>query len=277
MHREYQRDARFAIITPLRSTSPDWLAMKLECLALVPEPPPLQPARPMRTWMDQTDQRYAYRCLPLNIANSYGWEILCPFDIVITWNGGDRARDITVRGADGRTDVSHLAISHFNHGVITFHTGYLFRTAPGWDILTTGPMNEPKDGIAPLAGIIETDWLPFPFTMNWKLTRAGEVRFVKGEPFCLIVPLQRGLIENIEPEIYDLHERPELVKEYEAWSASRAQFLEKLGQNDAETVKQAWQRFYFQGRTASGPTETPGHSSKLRLKTPLDKRKSKRR
>jgi Family of unknown function (DUF6065) len=29
-----------------------------------------------RAWMDATDQRFAYRCLPLNIANAHGWEIL---------------------------------------------------------------------------------------------------------------------------------------------------------------------------------------------------------
>ena len=36
----------------------------------------------------------------------------------------------------------------------------------------------------PLVGLIETDWLPFPFTMNWVFTRPGRVRLEKGEPFC---------------------------------------------------------------------------------------------
>ena len=30
-----------------------------------------------RQWMDETRHRHAYRCLPLTIANSMGWEITC--------------------------------------------------------------------------------------------------------------------------------------------------------------------------------------------------------
>ena len=37
----------------------------------------IRPASVERDWMEGTDQRYAYRCLPLNIANTFGWEILC--------------------------------------------------------------------------------------------------------------------------------------------------------------------------------------------------------
>src|SRR5690606_30494589 len=37
----------------------------------------VRPAPRERTWMDATDQRYAYRCLPLDIANAHGWELLC--------------------------------------------------------------------------------------------------------------------------------------------------------------------------------------------------------
>ena len=37
----------------------------------------IRPAPVERDWMEATNQRYAYRCLPLNIANAYGWEVLC--------------------------------------------------------------------------------------------------------------------------------------------------------------------------------------------------------
>jgi len=43
-----------------------------------------------------------------------------------------------------------------------------------------GPPNWPKDGVYPLSGLVETDWLPFPFTMNWQMTRAGSVSFSAG-------------------------------------------------------------------------------------------------
>lgn len=36
----------------------------------------IRPAPLEREWMNGTNQRFAYRCLPLNIANAHGWEIL---------------------------------------------------------------------------------------------------------------------------------------------------------------------------------------------------------
>jgi hypothetical protein len=36
----------------------------------------IRPASARREWMDQTIDSFAYRCLPLNIANAHGWEIL---------------------------------------------------------------------------------------------------------------------------------------------------------------------------------------------------------
>ena len=37
--------------------------------------PDIRPAEPRRDWMDETPEAFAYRCLPLNIANAHGWEI----------------------------------------------------------------------------------------------------------------------------------------------------------------------------------------------------------
>jgi Family of unknown function (DUF6065) len=38
----------------------------------------IRPAPIEREWMDNTGERFAYRCLPLNIANAHGWEIFVP-------------------------------------------------------------------------------------------------------------------------------------------------------------------------------------------------------
>ena len=41
---------------------------------------------------------------------------------------------------------------------------------------------------------------PSTFTMNWKITRVCEwVRFEKDEPFCMLVPVPRGLAESLVP------------------------------------------------------------------------------
>ena len=65
-----------------------------------------------------------------------------------------------------------------------------------------GPINRPKDGIAALSGIIETDWSPYSFTMNWIFTRPDTpVRFEKGEPYCYIFPVSCGALEGLESNL----------------------------------------------------------------------------
>ena len=156
----------------------------------------LRPAPLDRDWMDATNQRYAYRCLPLNIANAHGWEILCPSGFSATWRGGGMRDDIVIIPDPG---ASSPVISHFGNGVLTFHVPALFRTEPGFDLMVQGPINRPKDGVSPLAGVVETDWAPFTFTMNWAFTAPGaNVRFEKGEPFCHVFPVQRGELERFE-------------------------------------------------------------------------------
>ena len=107
--------------------------------------------------------------------------------------------------------------SHFSHGVVTFHPGYLFRTPEGWSMWAGGPPNHIKDGIQPLVGLVETDWLPFPFTMNWVFTRPGRVHFAKGEPFCFITLAQDKPLETVDLVQRSLDRDLDLKGQYEAW------------------------------------------------------------
>ncbi|HEY6655472.1 MAG TPA: DUF6065 family protein [Methyloceanibacter sp.] len=111
------------------------------------------------------------------------------------------------------------------HGILTVHLPCLFRTEPGAELMVQGPINRPKDGIAALFGIIETDWSPYSFTMNWMFTRPGTpVRFEKGEPYCHTFPVSCGALERLEPELEVLSADPELKRQHDAWTASRARF-----------------------------------------------------
>ena len=62
---------------------------KLEITAykIMDNPPPIRTADRKREWMDDTQDRFAYRCLPLSIANQTGWEILSPAGFTARWNG----------------------------------------------------------------------------------------------------------------------------------------------------------------------------------------------
>lgn len=243
--------------------------MQLDAYKIYDYAPELVAGRSQREWMDAFPDRHPYRCLPLTMANSTGWEILCPLDVKISWNGGPAESDLKLFTKGDPRALAAFADSHFRRGIVTFHTGYLFRTPPGWGVWAMGAPNLPKDGIAPLTGLIETDWLPFPFTMNWQMTRPGEVVFKKGEPFCFITLMEHGKLEEIEPKRRKLKEHPELKAEYEAWRDSRKDFNVRLATGEEKAMRDRWQRHYMRGETVTGGTGE-GHQTKRRLKPPID-------
>src|SRR5262249_55491680 len=153
--------------------------------------------RSERAWMDATDRRFAYRCLPLTIANAMGWELLSPTRITARWNGGLELADIEVDIEGEEWKANRVAWSHFRRGILTFHSGCLVRTDPGIGRWARGAPNWPKDGIAPLDGIIETDWLASTFTMNWQFTRPGSVSFQTDEPFGFVTPIAYRALDDV--------------------------------------------------------------------------------
>jgi hypothetical protein len=247
--------------------------MQLECFVITGLVPDIVPGRPQRAWMEAFEDRHAYRCLPLTMANCSGWEILCPVGFTAEWNGGKKQDDITITPHAPHPEFAEFVKSHFTHGVLTFHPGYLFRTPPGWSMWAMGPPNHVKDGIQPLAGLIETDWLPFPFTMNWMFTRPGKVSFQRGEPFCFITLAQDKMLEEVEVVQRPLESDAALAERYDAWARRRDDFNTKLFKREPDAVKAAWQRYYFRGEEP-GEVETAAidHVNKRRLAAPTHRR-----
>ena len=87
--------------------------MQLECYKIYDIAPEIVPGRSTRDWMDAFPDRQPYRCLPLSMANSTGWEILCPMDIKIKWNGGPGKNDITLKTRGDPRAIASFADSHF--------------------------------------------------------------------------------------------------------------------------------------------------------------------
>ena len=239
--------------------------IQLTAFVIGENPLVIRPAPLEREWMHATHERFAYRCLPLNIANAHGWEILSPTGFTAGWNGL-AGLDAVLIGADAGATAP--AVSHFGHGILTFHIPALFRTEPGYDLMVQAPINRPKDGIYGLSGVVETDWAPFSFTMNWVFTRPNILlRFEKNEPICHIFPVKRGEIEALSPEVRALSSDPALKAEYETWSASRNNFNADLKTPGSEAQAAKWQKIYLQGKTETGAVEAAeDHRTKLRVK-----------
>lgn len=226
---------------------------------------PVIAAPTQREWMSNTDRHFAYRCLPLQIANQSGWLILNNFAITATWSGLDNIDAVNIEYRKGYSPP--LVRSHFGYGILTWNLPFLFRTPKEFNLLVRGPANYPKDGVYPLEGVVETDWSSATFTMNWRLTRPNlPVRFEVDEPICMIVPQRRGELEQFQPEIRSIESDVELKRRHDEWCASREQYIKDLNIGSLQEQDPGWQRHYFHGKHVTSEQDVSTHQTKLYLR-----------
>jgi hypothetical protein len=137
---------------------------------------------------------------------------------------------------------------------------WLFRTSPGYGLALRGLTNEPKENAVALDAIVETDWSPYTFTMNWKLLR-GEVpvRFEKGDVVCLVQPFALDLLEQFECSFEPVEAAPRELREgFDAFVNRRSANIAVAPQGQYES-----QRDYFAGRFPDGsPARYPAGTAR---------------
>jgi hypothetical protein len=229
----------------------------------------LRPASHKREWMNENGG-HAYRCLPLVIANQMGWVVECPITVTAVWNGSNDPKD-TVLSFDGdeaeKAKFAPAISSHFGYGIVTFNIPWIFRTPDGVGLCVRGITNSWKDGAIALDAYVETDWLPYPFFMSWRVIRPDfPVTFVKGEPICMIYPHNLIQTENMEAEVTPIEENESLADEYGIWRVTR-----NLGEVWRSKLTQKWRRRYVQGRTLTDQQAPDHHTTRIKL-SKFDKR-----
>lgn len=219
----------------------------------------IQPAHVIRQWMNDTGN-WAYNCLPLKIANQYGWVAHSPCSFTATWDGGPGKENLTITNHEFCTTDCHYATSHFAHGILTVNTDILVKTTPGTSLYIRGLTNTQKDIIYPMDAIVETDWLPFHFPFSLKFLKPGTITYTKGEPLFMFFPIQRQFIETFDVSFKHIDSNPDLKEQQEKFNKSRAEHM--AGNNYGA------QKFYIKGSVVDERADIEEHKVKLRLKEP---------
>jgi len=223
----------------------------------------IEPAPTKREYLDQTSG-FAYNCLPLNIANQYGWVVNNPEKFTATWDGCAGKEAITIAT---NNKAYNAAQSHFGFGVLTISVDFIIKTSPNISIYIRGFTNHVKENLFPMDAIVETDWLPFTFTFNYQFHNAGSVTFEKDEPLFMFFPVERKFIESFEINYKDINMNKELKNDYEKYSISRSGAL--------AGIEPSPQRFYRKGSAVDDIKNIVNHQTKINIKPPKSIDKSK--
>ena len=185
-----------------------------------------------RNWFDS----HFYRCLPLTIANQYGFVICAEYDFCFEWNGGDKTTDIILSSEhkasplnqNNNSKVYPKITSHFGSGVLTIETPFFLRTPPGINIMTINPPNYVIPNVTVMTGVVETDNLRRSFTFNLKIQIPNiKVCISAGSPLAAFIPIPRYFADEFQLKFADeLFDKETINEEQKAESDAKKHRLE---------------------------------------------------
>jgi hypothetical protein len=178
----------------------------------------IEQTKVQRDWMNLTDDRHAYKCFPISLANSIGYSISFLEDIEFVWDGISDSSDTHVkiiRGMDSCTPAR-------GNGTISFHSGISFKTDPDVSMLSIVPPNYFIDGATPFTSIISTSFHDDMLPVAWKITRPNvNIIIPAGTPVITIIPISLKNLTtfelNLHDKIYDENFNAEQQKKLEVW------------------------------------------------------------
>jgi hypothetical protein len=190
-------------------------------------PPEIKKGSVRRSWMDETYQKHAYKCLPLTEANTSGWEVLLQQDVVVQWDGGYSVPRVlsgeTMTFSVGGSTYERSIVQPSIIGIMSFNVGWTFSTPENIATWVSGSPNYFIDGAVPLTAHIPSSWWPDEFNMNWKITTVGQpVRFPAGMPFMFFQFYDTRLMPAVDFTVENYWDKPDLMQERSRYGEAKA-------------------------------------------------------
>jgi len=188
---------------------------------------PVVQSMKQRDWMNKNP--HAYRCVPMSIANTFGWDVILPETVTLEWNGGIGQHDVKVLKGT-------CFNPHFGSGTVTMQGSYTWETEEGMQLMVMPVPNQDQWDLVSLSAIIETDRLMYPWFLTCQLTRPGTFTFRQGMKLARVIPIR---VEDVVNANITIENEPEDFREYRLWQTqSRNEF------NENKPPHEKWQKFY---------------------------------
>jgi hypothetical protein len=207
-----------------------------------------------RDWMDVTSDKHAYRCFPVSLANTVGWGLSYPEDIVVVWDG--------IRG----NEPDHIKVLSGNkyvtgengHGTIRINTNIYFETDEDTSIMMYQPPNMFIENGQAMTSIVSSSWYNNPVPVVWRIEKPNVEFVIKAnQPFIAFMPISLSQLKDVEVDVYK-HEPNEDKKKYNEEYDKKFKEINQSGQ---------WSDFYRNATDHNGNSLGSHEVKALRLKT----------
>jgi len=143
---------------------------------------------PSREWFAITAFSF---CLPLTIANQYGFVVKAAHDIDLYHEGGVKPVSVKIKNYDEENSIQNYA-TNFENGILSIENQFILRTPPEVNLMVMQPPNYFITGIHAMSGVVEADNLRRTFTFNLKVTNIKtEIKIKKGDWLAAFIPIPR--------------------------------------------------------------------------------------
>lgn len=191
----------------------------------------IKQTRLKRDWMDSTWQAHAYRCFPVQLGNTIGYELSLPEDLTFTWNGIENESERNVQILNG----AKYAYTGRGHATISIKTGITFKTPENMSIMQMPVPNWFHKDFISFTTVISTSWywqeLPCAIRI---LTPHKEITIKKDEPFATLVPVS----------LSTMSETKLILKEYQHWQRDVEYNREKMKAFEEIRKQNKWTDWY---------------------------------
>lgn len=207
-----------------------------------------------RDWMEDTYDRHAYNCFPVNLTNSLGWGISFPEDIVFIWDGVSDASPDHVKILSGEKWCHPFR----SNATISFKTGITLKTDEDITTLVMPVPNQFIDGVQCFTTLISTSFFIGEIQVAWRITKPNvPITIPAGTPVCSIIPLGLANLNNSELLVFDSSKMPPLDFNGEEYGIESQRI----------TNSGSWSHFYRNATDHKGNLLGKHEVKTLRLKT----------
>lgn len=208
-----------------------------------------------RTWMDETPEKHAYMCFPLNLTNKLGWGVSFPRDIRVVWDGITDTTPDHITVLEGSEFVSTTR----GNATLSFNSCLKFTTDEETSILAMPVPNLFTRGAQCYTTLISTSFYLHELPLSWRLTEPDQEIFIPaGTPVAALLPISlTSLEQDYELQIQEEH------PDQSYWAEVR-----KYGEfADAGNAVADWSKMYREALDYNGNTVGKHETKSIKLKT----------